>query len=246
MRESEKPIRFPTWRGILSAAIVLVAAPTAHAQRLTAIPSELQAEPVAGWVFTPRFAFGGSWDDNVLLLQQADQPPGDYTTPIRPALSLDYAGKRTRFSTGYDGSVMLYRTLDELTSYEQYLRASVEHRTTEHLTLVFDETFTMAPTTDALDLHGGVPFYRVGSRTNAIGGGFSAAVQRHMSIAGDYTLRTVDFEFDERLGRELRDGSSHEIDFLLDRTLSTRWTVGGEYGLDLVSLDPGSAPTESA
>ena len=219
--------------------IVLAGSSSMHAQTLA--PARPEAERTPGWIFTPSIGFGGSWDDNVLLVNPGDEPPSDYASPINPSVSLDFTGKRTRFSTGYDGSVVLYRTLDELTSFEQYLRVALEHRATEHLTIFAQETFTMAPTTAAIPLNGGVPFYRIGSRTNAVGGGFKAALQRHMSLRGAYTLRIVDFDFDQLLGTQLHGGNSHELDVSLDRALSPRLTVGGEYGLDRVTVAAGTA-----
>ena len=219
------------------AAWILSGWPSTYAQTLA--PAETPATP--GWIFTPSLGFGGSWDDNVLLVDLGEDPPSDYASPIKPSVSLDFTGKRTRFSAGYDGSVVLYRTLDELTSFQQYLRVGLEHRATEQVTLFVNENFMMAPTTDVIPLNGGIPFYRVGSRTNTIGGGLQATLQRHLAMRGAYTLRTVAFNFDELLGRELHGGNSHEFDISVDRALSPRLTIGGEYGLDRVTVDAGTA-----
>ena len=215
-------------------AAVFLSSSAARGQTIT--PVNPDVAPTPGWVVTPSIGVGGAWDDNVLLVNPGEGPPGDYASPIRPSLGLDFTGKRTRFSAGYDGSAVLYRTLDELTSYEQHLRVGLSHRATEHLTFFVDETFTMAPTTDAIPLNGGVPFYRIGSRTNALGGGFQAALQRRLSIRGAYTLRQVDFDFDEIASRELQGGHSHEFDVSVERALSARLTLGGEYGLDRVTV----------
>lgn len=221
----------------LAAALILLPS-AAAAQILT--PANPDA-PTPGWVFTPSIAVGGAWDDNVLLVNPGSLPPSDYSSPIRPSLSLDFTGKYTRFSAGYDGSIVLYRTLDELSSYEQHLRLSLSHRVNERLTLFADESFIMAPTTDAIPLNGGVPFYRIGSRTNAIGGGFQATLQRHLSLRGAYALRVVDFEFDAIASRELQGGHSHEFDVSAERALSPRLTLGGEYGLDRVAVSADTA-----
>lgn len=231
--------------GPVLAAILVLWPSSLAAQAFT--PVNPEAPPTPGWVFTPSIGVGGAWDDNVLLVNPGDRPPGDYSSPIRPSLGLDFTGKYTRFSAGYDGSIVLYRTLDELSSYEQHLRLGVSHRVNERLTLFADESFIMAPTTDAIPLNGGVPFYRIGSRTNAAGGGFQATLQRHVSMRGAYTLRVVDFEFDPIASRELQGGHSHEFDLSLERALSPRLTLGGEYGLDRVVVStatpaPGVAP----
>jgi hypothetical protein len=218
--------------------VLLAASSFTHAQVFTPVPAERDRVP--GWVFTPRFAIGGAWDDNLMLAHPDDDPPADYGTPLRPSATLDFTGKRTEFSTGYSGSLMLYQDLDELSSYEQHLRASLEYRANERLTFLMNERFSMAPTTDVIPLSGGVPFYRVGSSVNAVDGGFVAMLTRRVRVGGSYTFRTVDFEFDELLGRELRGGSSHELDFSIDRPLSARWTIGGEYSFDRVSVAPGT------
>ena len=225
-------------------AIMLSDFSSTQAQIFT--PTKTDAERTPGWIFTPSIGLGGTWDDNVLLVNPGDEPPSDYGSPINPSLSLDFTGKRTRFSSGYDGSLVLYRTLDELTSFEQYLRMSFEHHATEHVTFFAQESFTMAPTTDAIPLNGGVPFYRIGSRTNAAGGGVRIALQRHMSLNGNYTLRTVDFDFDPLLGTQLHGGNSHEFDVSLNRAISPRLTVGGEYGLDRVTVAEGTAVNGAA
>src|SRR5688500_2788730 len=104
------------------------------------------AQPVAGWVFTPSISFGGPWDDNVLLVNPGTNPPSDYGSPIGPSASLGYTGKRTRFSTGYSGSMMRYVTLDDLNSFQQSLRATVEHRYSPRLSFHGRESFASAPT----------------------------------------------------------------------------------------------------
>jgi hypothetical protein len=223
-------------RGIAMVVVAIVLAGSSSMRAQIFTPAKPDAERTPGWIFTPSIGVGGSWDDNVLLVNPGDEPPSDYASPINPSVSLDFTGKRTRFSTGYDGSVVLYRTLDELTSFEQFLRVALEHHATEHVTIFAEENFTMAPTTDAVPLNGGVPFYRIGSRTNAAGGGVRVALQRYMSLSGHYTLRTVDFDFDPLLGTQLHGGNSHEFDVSLDRAISSRLTVGGEYGFDRVTV----------
>lgn len=183
-----------------------------------------------GWVFTPSIAFGGSWDDNVLLVDPAGDSPGDYATPISPTATLDYRGRRTRFTGGYGGSLLVYRTLGELNSSEQRVRAFFQHRATERVTIFAQENFTSAPTTDILQL-AGVPFYRIGARSNTAGGGVEAIVARHTTLRGTYLLNSVNFEDDARLGQQLDGGHAHQVLLTFARALSTHLTLGGEYEL---------------
>jgi hypothetical protein len=157
--------------------------------------------------------------------------PSDYATPVSPTVSLDYRGRRTRFSSGYGGSLLMYRTLDELNSSEQRVRVSGQHRATERVTLFVQENFIQAPTTDVLEL-AGIPFYRIGSRSNTFGGGVEAVLARHTTFRGTYLLNSVDFETDATLpGNELNGGYAHQVLLSLGRALSPRLTLGGEYEL---------------
>src|SRR5687768_14753610 len=176
-------------------------------------------QPVAGWVFTPSISFGGTWDDNVLLVNPGTNPPSDYGSPIGPSVSLGYNGKRTRFSTGYNGSMMRYVTLDDLNTFQQSLRAMLEHRHSARLSFFAQESFASAPTTDVLQL-AGVPFYRTGSRSNAASGGVQAALAKHTTLRSAYTLRSVAFDRNQLSGTQLQGGHSHEVTTTLERMLS--------------------------
>lgn len=220
--------------GAAAALTLLASGPVLHSQGpVQPLPDDRR---IPGWVFTPSLAVGGGWDDNVLLANPGDDPPRDYASPVNPGLSLDFTGRRTQLSTGYLGSYTFYRTVNELTSYEHHLRASVQHRLTPRLSIFGEENFSQAPTTDALQL-AGVPFYRIGSRTNTAGGGLEAAVSKYTNVRGRYMLRTVSFDFDEIAGRELRGGTAHEAELGVTRALSARLTVGGDYTLLRGSLN---------
>ncbi len=218
------------------AAIVLVAlasAPTVEAQS-TSKPTE--APQPAGWLFTPTLGFGAAWDNNVLLLNPGSNPPEDYGAPLSGDLSLDYRGRKLSFQSAYAGSFVFYRTLDELNSADHRAGFMLEHRATSRLTLIVLESFIQSPTTDGLKLEG-VPFSRIGSRTNEAGAGLEAVVARHTTLTGGYMLRSV--TFDERLGQPLQDGHEHEWKLALTREISPRLTIGGEYELRQEVLSDG-------
>jgi hypothetical protein len=220
-------------------AIAVLFEPAVHAQLTSRLP---EVEPVGGWIFTPSFGFGGSWDDNVLLVFTGDDPPSDYASPLSPSLGLDFLGRRTKFSSGYDGSFLFYRTLDELSSSEHLFRTSMEHRINPRLQIFAQESYSRSPTTDALQL-AGVPFFRVGSAINSAGGGFESALNKFTTLRGSYTLRNVSFDSDETDligGADLQGGYAHEFAVVVNRALSERLTVGGEYDLTraIVNGDP--------
>jgi hypothetical protein len=199
---------------------------------------QAQSGTNAGWIFTPSLSVGGSWDDNVLLGGALN--PGDYGTPVSPSVSLDFGGRRTVFSTGYDGTFQMYRNFDELNSFRQYFRAFVQRRMTRRLSISAQEVFAAAPTTDVLDLLG-IPFYRIGSRTNVAGVAFDAALSKLTTLRGGYSRRTV--WFDERPiglpGDELQGGYSNELETGLQRTMSPRLSLGGNYRLQRSVLSDG-------
>ena len=189
------------------------------------LPEEQQA---AGWIFTPAIRFGGSWDNNILLANEGDNPPGDYATPLSPAADLEYRGRRTRLSSGYEGAFLWYRTFEELNSTEQHIRARLEHRVTPRVTLFGLEEFSQVPTTDAL-LLAGVPFYRVGSQMNQAGGGVEARLTRSVTLRGRYSLNYVDFADDSPAGSDLQGGHAHEFVVGVDRTITQRLTFTVEF-----------------
>ena len=195
----------------------------------TSAQSSQPQEPQAvGWIFTPAVGFGGAWDNNILLANTGDNPPGDYATPLNPAADLDYRGRRTRLSTGYEGAFLLYRTFDELNSTEQHAHATLEQRLTERLTLFGEETFAQVPTTDAL-LLSGVPFYRVGSRMNEVRAGLEAQLTKVLALRGRYSLSHVTFADDSPAAADLQGGHSQELVVGLDRLLSPRLTIGAQF-----------------
>ena len=232
--------------GLATAIVIAVLSePAVHAQLTGRLPD---VEQHVGWVFTPSVGFGGSWDDNVLLVDTGGEPPSDYASPLTPSFGLDFTGRRTKFSSGYDGAFLFYRTLDELTSFEHAFRGSFEHKLSPRLLLFGQETFTRSPTTDTLQL-AGIPFFRVGSFSNSAGGGLEAALTKFTTVRGRYTLRNIDFESDESglvPGPSLLGGYAHELTGLLDHRLTERFTVGGEYDLtrSIVDGDPNIANGE--
>lgn len=223
---------------IKTLVVTLAVAAIAGTARESTAQIAPEAPKTPGWVLTPSVGVGGSWDDNVLMLNPGDNPPSDYATPVNPSLSLDYRGRRTWFTAGYEGAFLTYRTLGQLNSTEQHLRAFFQHRATPRLTLFAEETFAEAPTTDALVLSG-IPFYRIGSQTNAAGGGFEAFLTRYTTMRGVYTLRSVTFDPDERIGGLLEGGHAHEASVTVSRMFSPRWTMGGQYELRRAVLSEG-------
>jgi len=216
---------------LFAAAVVgfaLLLPPVVRAQS-PGMPAQRPTQQSApGWIFTPSISFGGTWDDNVLLVNPGTNPPSDYGSPITPAAGLTYTGKYTRFNSGYAGSFVRYMTLSELNGLHQTLHANLEQRANSRVSFFGQDSFTAAQTTDVLQL-AGVPFYRIGSRSNAATGGIQAALTKRTTLRSSYTLRTVDFDNNAFTATSLQGGHAHDITTTVDYALSRRLTFGGEY-----------------
>ncbi len=215
-------VRFSTAIAILSTLL----SPLVVSGQTGAAPPAAKTAP--GWVFTPSVGVGGAWDDNVLLVNPGSNPPADYGYPITPGASLDYTGKLTKFSSGYNGSFVRYVTLENLNSFQHSFRAMAERRANARLTFFGQENLTIAPTTDVLQL-GGVPFYRIGSQSNMAGGGTQIALAKHTTLKSVYTLNSVTFDDSLVVGSQLQGGHSHAIATSVNQAVSSHLVIGGEY-----------------
>jgi len=214
-------------------AMMTLSTPALVRAQSSSIPAQ-QTAP--GWIFTPSLSSGGTWDDNVLLVNPGTNPLSDYGTPITPGASIDYTGKLTRFSSGYSGSFVRYMTFDELNSLQQSFHASVDRRMSNRFTLTGQESFTQAPTTDVLQLSG-VPFYRTGSRTNAATGGAQIALAKHTTLRSNYTFRKVAFDTNPLTDNQLQGGHAHEVVTTVDQALTRHFSLGGEYDFSRVLVN---------
>src|SRR6185503_17650596 len=155
--------------------------------------SDVGSTPASGWVLTPTLVFSTSHDDNVLARGATDSPQGDVVNVLHPRASLDFTGRRTQFSGTYDGAMLLYRNLDTLNSYDQNSGVRASYRLTQHVSIFGTSTFTMAPTTDSLQL-AGVPFVRTGSSLKEFHGGVEAAFTKRTSMVADADFQWVQFD----------------------------------------------------
>jgi hypothetical protein len=241
---THRPLR--RWRARACLATTLAAALTlpmaAGAQQSTstlrtATPFEYPTYP--GWIFTPSLATGGTWDDNLLLTHSDDVVLRDYATPVEPSLRLEYRGRRTLWSSSYDSSFLMYRDVSELNSSDQAVDIRLRQVITRNLTLSGHESFAKVPTTDAFAL-GGVPFLRIGARTNDAGAGLEARLSRTSLLQLDYTLTFVDFESTRLPAVPLAGGYAHQGSVSFEQKLSRPFTLGARYQLRRAVLADGS------
>jgi hypothetical protein len=229
-------------RGGAVAAILLAAADWTRAQGVTGGQATVTTEEVAtpGWIFAPSIGVGAFHDSNVLLLAVPDDPPRDSGMPVRPHARLDYGGRRTNFGAGYDGSFLLYQDLRELNSSDHQVGAHFSHRLSRRATLFGQENLTHASTTAGLMISG-VPFYRLGSVSNAIAGGVDVLLSRRTTLHSSYSHDLVSFDSFVRLPATppLAGGYSHDVTASLSQAISPTVTIGGDYEITRAVLADG-------
>jgi hypothetical protein len=202
------------------------------------------ADAGPGWVFTPSFAFGGGWDDNVLLQGTVGPPLGDYVTSLTPSGMLDYNGPRLQLSSSYRGSFALYRELSDLNTLDQYGRLGMRYRMTPRATLVLRQSIARSPTTDLVDLVA-VPFHRIGTLDSSTDAGVEVRLTARTTARTGYGFRLVDFADDGIEQLRFPGGHSHDLLGAVDHRLSKRLTLGGLYTFQHVQFQEVGLPDDS-
>ena len=200
--------------------------------------TELQSWRVPGWSFTPGFAIGPVFDDNVAIAGRDEfgNTASDTLLEVEPFGQLEFFSARTTFSSGYRGSLRRYFELSNLDGVEHRLYASLRHRLTRRVTLFVDQSFQQSPTTDALELNG-LPFVRVGSRYSLASAGIEARLTKSLDLATQYEMTYADFLSEDT---PLRGGFVQGGYTSLTHRLGERASVGGEYSLRLADLNDGA------
>jgi hypothetical protein len=223
-------------RAVLAAALLLAATAATAQER----PSEFEGYEIPGWSFTPSFTFGTLWDSNVALRGRTLQPEGnlgDTLFTMVPGGRIAMLSNRTQFSAGYRGYLRRYVDVDELNGFDQRAFAVLRHAVTPRVTIFAQNEFTEAPSTDTLDLSG-LPFLRLGSRSNRVNGGVEARLTKYTEVRVRYENTWTRFD---RLDDRVSNGTIHGVVADLRRRLSERLTVGVEGRVrrsDTTSLDP--------
>jgi hypothetical protein len=233
MTNPHVPVDRPHRATMLVAALLLLAAPAAAQDELEA------RRVIPGWVLTPTVSLGVTFDDNPVLAGRGDPSPDDTITNVRPGLDLSFTAKHTFFGVTYRGSLVRYRTLDQYDSYDQGGTVELRHEPSRRVTLTLRDTFSVAPTTDTVDV-AGVPFSRTGTRQNSFDGGATFAVTERLNLSGGYTFRWIDFDPPGGvLTPLLQGGRSHGVNLGARQQLSERWEVGATYTLESATVgDP--------
>ena len=206
-------------------AFVLAAAQATSAQDR---PAEFDTWVIPGWSFTPGISLSGMWDSNVALAGRAAETgrtEGDNVFVIVPFGQIDLTSPRTQFTAGYRGYVRRYTEVDELNGYDQRAFLSLRRRVTPRLTWFVQDEFAEMPTTDRVELNG-LPFARIGSRSNRLGTGLELALSKYtdMKVRYEHTWAA----FDRQADLPLSGGTINGLGADIRHRLSERLAVGAE------------------
>jgi hypothetical protein len=195
--------------------------------------SRLEQPTAPGWVFTPGFSVAETWDSNVLLATEGSTMSQDYLTVFTPRGALGYRGRRSTLQFDYQGSYQLYQQLSELNAFDQRTNASFRQRLSPGVTFFAHNSFSKSPTTDEIDIPG-VEFRRQGVAMDDARAGVEARITKRTTLNAAYAFQWLDFDETQGLlpaNGLTRGGHAHGASARLERTLTARVKVGGEYDM---------------
>jgi hypothetical protein len=223
--------------GIAAFAIAGLAAPAALAQ-VSLFDLRTAAAPAPGWTVTPSLGYAGVFDDNALVRGEGEVLPGDVTNAINPRLSVDFNSRRSQLSAFYDGSLVAYRELSSLNSFDQRVSAHLRRLMTRRVAWIGQMSFSESPTTEALGVVG-VPYLRVGSRLVDTRTGVEVTLSKRTTVGADYGFQWLDFDDDPSLGLTLMGGTNHSMTGSVRHALAERAAIIGTYNLQLATVVDG-------
>jgi len=198
----------------------------------TASP-DLPVPPGAGWVFTPGMTLAAMYDSNVALRSapaSTNRTEDDIVFTMNPSGNLRYSGKYTDLSGSYRGRFRRYMDLDQLNGFDQRATLSVRHRATRHFTVFGSNNYTLAPSTDEIDL-AGVPYVRIGSRSDRANAGFTLQTSDRIHVGARYDFTWVEFDRPELPGGVIN-GLSGDV----TTSLGPRLRAGGETSIRFAEI----------
>jgi hypothetical protein len=180
-----------------------------------------------GWTFTPGVSLSGMWDSNATLAgpeAEAGRTPGDNVFVIVPSGQIALNSPRTTFSAGYRGYVRRHVDLEELNGFDQRAYVTFQREITPRLSWFANNEYSRLPTTDLLELYG-VPFRRLGVKSNRLGVGMKARLTKLTDLNLRYDNQWSSFD---RVDEFVNGGTIHGFMADVRRRLSERLTVGAE------------------
>jgi len=224
-----KPLMRLTRPLVAAAAVCAVIAGTSPASAQLVDFELVPHQGAPGVVLTPMATVGVIYDDNATLVAETDPKRSDTVLLVRPGLELALNRKHTVLAASYFGSLMRYRTLEQINSYDQVGRVEFRHQATKRLQLFAQNVFSVNSSTDAVP-EPDVVFVRTGTRRDTLDGGATFALTQYLHMNAQYHFQWLDFDptFQNDF---LRGGQSHGVTVDLRRQMSPRWTLGGSYDL---------------
>jgi hypothetical protein len=209
-------------------------------ERAPAPAQEIETAP-PGWSFTPNIAIGWLYDSNIRLADPGfnQEPQDDQLFLFVPSGELMYLGKYSRFVSGYRGTVLRYRTIDALDTYDQRAWGSLSRRFSPRVTLFGNGSFQRSPTTDDLLLDG-VVFSRTGTAMTNLNGGLDFAVTRATSFHTRYEWISIDFDREETQPGVLRAGRAQGVETEVSHRLNNRFSIGAIYDVRFADINRGA------
>lgn len=226
-------------RAAAAASIAVVA--SVQATSAQDRPAEFDSWIVPGWSFTPGISLSGMWDSNVALAgrsAETGRTQGDNVFVVVPFGQIDLTSPRTEFTAGYRGYMRRYTEIDELNGFDQRAFLSLRRRVTPRVTWFVQDEFAEMPTTDLVELNG-LPFARIGSRSNRLSTGLEAGLSKYTDVRVRYEHTWSAFDRQENL--VLNGGTINGIGADIRRRLTERLAVGAEGRIrrsDLTRVDP--------
>jgi hypothetical protein len=228
----------------LACAVLVLAAPALASaqggQGGVSVQREVGNRMIPGWVFTPSVGFGFVYDDNPLLAGEGIPNTPDTFTLVTPGVSLELTRRHTEFDVSYFGSIQHYRTLSRTTDFSQGARMSLQHQATRRLRLSAQEVFTLAPSTDFIDVVTGVPFVRNGTRQNNASAGLNYTATKSLEVSAMYNFQWIDFNRNDPLAGVLSGGQAHRVNVDARQRLTERIRVGGLWNFQHADLTTGT------
>jgi len=218
------------------ACAVLVTAGTAAAQDSNFAPLAGPAgQAPGGWVFTPAVSVGSGYDDNILVRGDGDVAPADVMSLVSPRAAVSYNSGRGQMAASYDGNFALYRSFDNLDSFDQRASFFGRRLLTKHVALFVWNSAASVPTTEIGQLVG-VPFIRTGSRLENLSTGVEAAFTKYTSAVISYDFEWVDFSHEVPGSEQLQGGHSNGFVADLKHLVNARLALTARYDLQMATL----------
>jgi hypothetical protein len=185
-----------------------------------------------GWTLTPAFGYAATYDDNVSLfaVRTAEEQNDDFISMYRPALSIDYSGKHSRFGADYSGSLLSYRTFTSLNRWDQHGKITFRRQETARLKWFARGSASALPSTDLIDL-GGIPYRHTGARTVDGRGGVEFTISARDGLTSSMMYQVVDFDRAADAPTSLRGGYVLESLNVWRHKFGPRLSVGTDYSL---------------